>query len=269
MCTKTYIRDSCFHSSRLAIKNSRPFSKIAALLRLGTKYEIGHLRAEAMRRLCADFPSTLQQWDRRTKDFSKISYSLGTFFDIINLAREHKIAVILPAVFYTYCRNHFDINMVFDGIPRNDQNELPARLSAEDQRACLLGWQRLLEEQSRKSFFWLDPNKNNTLFKHCRTRTQCDRARSELLTDLWHPVPKIMALDAWDNDWEDGMCHACVTAAMRSQEDGRGKIWSQLPSLFDLPQWLELLKEEAWNQQSLQGENLLKTMTTCSSVKSL
>ena len=181
---------------------------------------------------------------------------MGHIFDVINLAREHKIYLILPAAFYTFCHHHFDIAMVFDGIPRSDLNKPSASLSAEDQRACLLGWQRLLEQQTQRSLFWLDPNKNAMLFKHCRTRTQCDRARRELLTDLWHPAPTFMALDPWDSDWEDGMCQTCVTAAMRSQEDGRGKIWNQLPSSFDLPQWSVLLKEEAWKEQSMQSRNL-------------
>jgi len=178
------------------------------------------------------------------KRICKISSHLRQIFDIINLAREHKISLILPAAFYKYCRYRFT-QMVFDGIPRTDPNESPASLCAEDQRACLVGWQRL----AAKSDF-LDPNKNNTLFKHCRTRTACDQASREVLADLWHPAPKFMALNAWDSDWEDGMCRACVIVAMRSQEDDRGKIWNKLPSTFGLPPWSDLLNDKAWKEQS-------------------
>jgi hypothetical protein len=206
-----------------------------------------------MRRLCADFPSTLQQFDKHTKQSAKISSHLGHLFDVINLAREHQITLILPAVFYMYCRYHFDIKMVFDGILRTDPEESPAKLSPEDRRACLIGWQRLLDEQTRISFLWLDPVKGATLFKSCRRQSRCEMARRELLIDLWHPATKFMPLDAWDSDWEDGMCQHCITAAMRSQEDGRGKIWNRLPSSFGLPPWPELLAEETRKEQSLQG----------------
>lgn len=112
------------------------------------------------------------------------------------ISPKHGISLIFPAAYYTFCRYHFDIAKVFDGIPRYDPNEPPASLSAEGQRACLLGWQKLLDQQTQISFLWLDPNKNSSLFMYCRRRTQCDMARRDLLADLWHPAPKFMALDA-------------------------------------------------------------------------
>jgi hypothetical protein len=73
---------------------------VAAMLRLGSKYEFQHLREEALVRLRAEFPTTLGDWDRLPSDFTHIQEQKGILFDIVNLALEQGLLSILPAAYY-------------------------------------------------------------------------------------------------------------------------------------------------------------------------
>jgi len=81
------------------------FPIVAAMLRLGTKYQIPIIRQEAIRCLELSFPSTLEKMDAvpasdlDDREFSSIKIEDEEFMDLVTLARECNVPSILPAVF--------------------------------------------------------------------------------------------------------------------------------------------------------------------------
>ena len=121
-----------------------PFPVVAAYLRLGIKYDIEHLRIEAVDVLSAGFPSTLEENDVETLGYEQgvqpLVYERSIFFDVITLVRETGMDYILPAAYCRYC-GMFALDEVWEGIERVDGTR--SVLSTQDQKAILRGWHAL------------------------------------------------------------------------------------------------------------------------------
>lgn len=86
------------------------FEVISGVLRLSSKYLIEHLRIRCIQWLRADWPSTLEGWERRERlatDDGK-RYTPREWYAhpvrMINLARELSLDELLPAAFYDLSR---------------------------------------------------------------------------------------------------------------------------------------------------------------------
>ncbi|KAJ7629246.1 hypothetical protein DFH06DRAFT_1141243 [Mycena polygramma] len=95
-------------------RETKTFSQVAAMWRLGNKYEFSELRDDSLQRLEYLFPSSLSLFQERYYDKqvqktrqaplkSPIHHYPGLVFDAINLARETNLLSILPAAFYRAC----------------------------------------------------------------------------------------------------------------------------------------------------------------------
>jgi len=84
------------------------FPVVAAMLRLGTIYQIHRFRKEAIQCLQLSFPSTLSEMDAvgttklSARTFPSISIRDEEFMDLITVACECDLPSILPATFYGY-----------------------------------------------------------------------------------------------------------------------------------------------------------------------
>ena len=80
--------------------------RIAAMVRLGRKYELTTLYEEAMRRLQSDFPSDLPAWKKvcvqKRRNFTQNKRNL---IDIVNLAVEQNLLSVLPTAMLVLCKN--------------------------------------------------------------------------------------------------------------------------------------------------------------------
>ncbi|KAJ7494486.1 hypothetical protein B0H11DRAFT_1654592, partial [Mycena galericulata] len=108
--------------------------KVAAILRLSTKYEVEYLRKRAMIHLSSGYATSLN-------DREKIK-SLATFpilprdaIVVINLAREVDCPWILPTAFYDYCK-HVGPQEIFSGMQKDG---VLLSLSEDDKKICLGG----------------------------------------------------------------------------------------------------------------------------------
>jgi hypothetical protein len=81
-----------------------PFAVVAALIRLGRKYNFHDILELAVERVTFENPKTLEEYqglfsDRKYRSTRIVPYN-GIFFDIITLARENNILSALPSAYY-------------------------------------------------------------------------------------------------------------------------------------------------------------------------
>jgi hypothetical protein len=203
---------------------------------MGNKYDITALRAEATRRLTADYPSTLGEYNDSSLDSRMIETYSGCTVDAVDLAREFNLLRLLPAAFYQCCRD-YTYRQILQG--RQRPGGSVTILSVEDQETCLLGKETLMASQVHETFRWLEIDAQDGA---CTTET-CISARRKIFQSLWYPEPKCAALFSWKLDWNSQLCEDCAVTCPPRHEAGRAAIWSALPSIFGLPDWQELLKE--------------------------
>ena len=76
------------------------------MVRTGRKYDIEMFREEALFRLKAEFPSTVEEWTESVGLHQQIKHHPGFCFDVINLALEANLQTILPSAYF-YCTQYF------------------------------------------------------------------------------------------------------------------------------------------------------------------
>ena len=81
----------------------------------------------------------------------------------------------------------------------------------------------------------------------CNTQETCDLARKTVFLKLFtceDPCPDIsISVSKWDVKWEKDLCKHCQVACARLHKEGSYVKWSQLPEMFDLPDWDDLTGE--------------------------
>jgi hypothetical protein len=226
-----------FMISYFTVKQKLPLGIVAACLRLGTKYEIAHLKAEALRRLYNDFPPTFNQVDQLY--FGKnqlIEQYNGIAVDVVRLAHENNISSILPAALYGLCRYSFDV--IIHGGRRPDGTF--SILSIEDQKTCILAKGKLIRLQAVETFGWLNLPDDGQ-YPGCVG--DCAGLKRSIFRHFWLPTPSCSALQPFKQSWAKSMCATCAADSSRKHNAGREKIWNQLPSIFGMRPWVELLDD--------------------------
>ncbi|KAJ6542621.1 hypothetical protein B0H19DRAFT_1267860 [Mycena capillaripes] len=126
-----------------------PLPFIAAIVRMGRKYDFKNLLAAAVQRLTHENPQTLEEYERTTVLLeNRIGYSAtqivpnsGLIFDMVTLARENDFLAALPCAYFRLIRRCND-KTILDGIPQN--HGPPITLSSLDQRLCIIGSKKLI-----------------------------------------------------------------------------------------------------------------------------
>ena len=83
------------------------FLVIAAMLRIGKKYEIQHLRDQALAVMKQELPANLDKFDEVYTDWTHLDFPLDDVYDtgakqhatIVNLANECGVQTILPVAY--------------------------------------------------------------------------------------------------------------------------------------------------------------------------
>lgn len=221
-------------ASHFSDKKKLTMPVVTACYRLGRKYDISHLQAEAHRRLLHEFPSTLDNFNQFWRDGQAIEGYSGYITDVVDFAREQALLSILPTAFYFSCR--FTNEQILRGRERPDSSI--ARLGPEDQIRCVIGREKLFELQATETFGWLTASAID-----CNTK-RCAIAKARIMKEIWMPPTTIVrALNVWSPSWVTDLCHKCEAEAIRKHKEGREKIWSILPSIFGLPSWDDLTND--------------------------
>ncbi|KAF8216779.1 hypothetical protein K438DRAFT_2007552 [Mycena galopus ATCC 62051] len=216
-----------------------PLPVIAALIRLGRKYDFKNLFDSALARLTSEYPTTLQEYDALPDGigFTSVEEYPGLDLDIISLATEHSISSILPYAYY-YVLRTFSLIQLFDGISRGDGTV--ACPSGLDLRRCVIARERLLAKQCQPDYTFGWTRKD---FCGCTTPAQCRTLRDGVLSEYLDDADiGALALPFYILDGFK-FCAACTRHAYECMIAGRKKIWDELPGFFDLPPWDELGNE--------------------------
>ena len=86
------------------MRKSMPIDLLAAILRLGKKYEIDYLCDEGLKRLRLDLPNTLEQWNTSYETYSHICVVEDQ--KILQLCYELSISSCLPTAYLVFVTNY-------------------------------------------------------------------------------------------------------------------------------------------------------------------
>ncbi|KAJ7240835.1 hypothetical protein B0H12DRAFT_1134223 [Mycena haematopus] len=215
-----------------------PLSSIAALIRLGRKYDFQNLLHSAVGRLTFENPSTLEEYDARLVDGKRyvatriVAYP-GLLYDMLTVARENGILSALPCAYYRAGHLHKPESL-FEGVSREDGTS--SSLAPVDQQRCILGREKLIRAQTQDGYTleWLrEWNADG-----CTDPAGCNKWRASMVRKYlnhlttWAFTPFINVRAT--------ICGPCSKQIEQSMISGRKKLWQDLPSFFDLSPWNEL-----------------------------
>lgn len=219
-----------------------PILILAAFLRIGRKYEIDHVRKQAISRLSNTLPSDFQAWCAtynspirpRPGNIIKIDYNNDEHLTLVNIIRENDLLVYLPPALYRcVAQDTGKYISIFHSIPDTTK----PILSIHDIQLCVQAYKNICYLQATETLSWLVPNETQP---PCSSR-RCVAIRGKLFRLYLFPSPVCIPFVEWQAKWQThGLCDECATTSRKSHDEGRLKIWNQLPSVFELPDWEEL-----------------------------
>lgn len=223
------------------------------MLRLGFKYQIDHIRNEAIHLLQQCFPEDLDDYITvHTSDLLRDNESSGCLTNIycnhasvysahedciavVNLARIFDLDSLLPAAFYA-CAQLSD-EVLFNGY-KDSRGEV-WKLSSADLQRCMSG-QRRLRSAVIQSFQWL----LEIPAEECKKAVVCKSFVQEDLVISWRyfeagDVDALLDNERLNTDlpWqlENKYCKVCVKFAQTHYDSERLATWDALRVFFDLP----------------------------------
>ncbi|KAJ7169113.1 hypothetical protein C8R43DRAFT_982299 [Mycena crocata] len=232
-----YLLKALYTPTYLA-QQALPLLAVAALIRLGRKYDFRDLLDSALERLTFENPSTLEEYDARlatngSYSPTRIIYDNGIFMDTLTLARENSILSVLPCAYYRATQRHYGAKLV-NGTSRGDGTR--SSLAPVDQCKCLVGHTKLLKAQIQPGFpqAWIRSWPAN---ENCTNPTQCAKVRDASIRTY---LDNLSLLALSQLVLGRSLCNSCAARIGAMGVDGRKKVWDELPSFFDLPPWGEL-----------------------------
>ncbi|KAJ7042106.1 hypothetical protein C8F04DRAFT_1031061 [Mycena alexandri] len=218
------------------------FEKVAAILRLSTKYEVDYLRKRALAHLSSGYPTTLAAWRADDPGLGAATFPVlpSDALATINLAREVACPWVLPTALYDYCK-FTGPGEIFSGTL---QDGVLLQLCAADKQLCLEA-----RETQREA------SKDLETFLTALVPEDCTGAEGGCLSSrlVWIRYLNKLRQDGFWLDptevWEHWdvfgthVCTPCLLACEKKYEDARQAVWLSIPAMFNLPNWSELEAE--------------------------
>ncbi len=210
------------------------------MLRLGSKYEVDHIRDDAIFRLRLCFPSALPEYDSclhvKSPQPPISDITTKDAICVVNLARKFQLDVLLPSALYTCCQllNVFLVNGV------SYPNDTIEKLSPNDLLLCLDSRDTLLEENTTNTAFLCSP----TASASCIHTGVCVRGMRSLIRTA--QKEEIFARDdplknlapfLRRHASEVGVCEPCIDNLVALSVQGRVRVWEGLGELFGVKDW--------------------------------
>ncbi|KAF5340559.1 hypothetical protein D9611_007304 [Ephemerocybe angulata] len=201
------------------VSGGLPMPVVAAMVRMGRKYDIDHIKLEGLSRLKKLFPESLDDWDRlRTS----------------GITPEHELQGLLDLTIEAINLAHEDHDMWLDNHPA-----VPAAALGP----CFDGRDELYRTQWERVYAWLD---GVGAYPGCLHQAECLASGRVLMSRIWKHPNLWCTFHDWGRVVEEHdhlvkiLCSSCASQAENSQNAGRVKLWDNLPHLFGLGSWNEL-----------------------------
>ncbi|KAJ7366481.1 hypothetical protein DFH08DRAFT_665507, partial [Mycena albidolilacea] len=229
-----------YNPYRFYHKIKLPFDLLACSLRLGRKYEAPTFKQDSVQRLYAEFPKTLDLWDKRQACFRlySLEYTRPTasvLIDLLNLAYENGVYTCIPALSFR-CLNLYPLSKLFEGIDREDGSRA---VLPDATKVTLAHALESIQFFRRINLEWLREEGEVVPHRDCEVDDECEAHRQQIAAlTMWTS----RALEPWDvvasGEWAGRFCKEwCEPAARLEHEAGRRRAWDQLPDFFGLPEW--------------------------------
>ncbi|KAJ6497138.1 hypothetical protein C8R47DRAFT_1041832 [Mycena vitilis] len=225
------------------------FEKVAAVLRLSTKYDVEYLRKRALTHLSSAYPTSLAQWREGALPLATFPVLRSDALATINLAREVDCRWVLPTAFYDYCKFTGPAE-IFRG---TTQDGLLLSLPAPDTPLCLEARETQREASKDLEHFLTaplekcvpnpSPSANGKEQGCLGSRFVWLRYLQRLRQDgVW--LDPTEPWEHWDH-FADHVCAPCLLSCQKKYEDARQAVWLSIPGMFNLPGWTELEAERS------------------------
>ncbi|KAJ7165467.1 hypothetical protein C8R43DRAFT_878512 [Mycena crocata] len=183
---------------------------LSGLLRLATKYDVGHLRDRMISILASIYPTSLPEWVLRQCPAGYEEHD-GDDFIALNLALEVDVYVILPSIYYACCRHPFAAL-------------LDAPLSITDKKKCVAAVEAFERTWRGKVYGML-----LDVISTCDDEGGCHEMQVRWIRD--HGLPTFA--DVFEFDWDAvALCAECTEAGKDEYARERLALWNALPTLF-------------------------------------
>lgn len=233
-------------------RNIDDFFYLAGILRLATKYFIGHLRHQAIAYLTRTWSYTLQGHDEMVETalsapiVDKLTYPYVHPLHVLNLARETHVRIIIPSVLYFL--SLYRIEDLIRGDHAKLKVDHPSRpsstLSASDITDYSIIFQRRIE-------YTMDFVRricgDRRPAEGCVRGEMCSRAFASLglrLSRTWMIrtalIHYIVQVTRDIGGRQSDFCTSCRTAFLQDSAAFREEVWEGLPALFGMPSWEDL-----------------------------
>ncbi|RPD53662.1 hypothetical protein L226DRAFT_482950 [Lentinus tigrinus ALCF2SS1-7] len=223
------------------------FDAISAYVRLGHKYQMDHLLAQALDFLRHYFPTDFEKW-KTYKDYVPESWTPVQAIGVVNISRLTACGSILPAALSVCCT--LEGSELLQGFERKDGTK--EKLTEEDTALCFTALNKLTQASARVMLEAFAPFTS----PECLSRKECQRGVQALLysyTDDSRTIADHHPFRPWSY-YTEGSRHALIICAtcqriLRSRlENGQRRTWNQLPQLLGIT-------VEGWSGQADEGED--------------
>lgn len=232
---------------RYVMPNQRmEFSVVAALIRLGHKYQMTALRDAALARLQTCFTTSFAVWAELTRyephRSASMSFRRRDAIAVVNLARLTGTASVLPGALYLCCQ--LSAQELVSGLHGPDG--VCERLAPDDLARCIDGRSALLSHTAHVVARILSPS----VSVHCLEPPACRVTLEACLQSFQSPESKALQSHDVLQSWEDAfdtygvpmerLCEKCFDLLWLREFQERQKIWKILPELMgvEVPDWL-------------------------------
>lgn len=222
-------------------------TEVSAMLRLGSKYQVDHVRDEAIHRLRRCFPSKLSAFPARNVYLQDPGWALSESISlrkkdaiaVVNLARAFDLDFLLPPAFYLCAQ--LDDDELVDGV--TDDFGEPVKLSSHDLKICIQGRTSLTKADVRSLKPLFFPKPSDKCFK--AQGGECIEVKRQLVQELWYenlanPNALVEAthwLKSYAVSRQNPLCSPCVEELMEAYDLQRQKTWDSLGKYFQVPTW--------------------------------
>ncbi|KAF9467030.1 hypothetical protein BDZ94DRAFT_1250360 [Collybia nuda] len=213
-----------------------PLNVFEAFLRLGHKYQVLHLRDEAVACLATEFPTTLKEWDDLLDDYTALDVSdePNASLQLLRLANEFRLNRYIPTLVLSAAVTS-SLEDLYDHVPHT--------ISANNALQIAMAAEKFREARNEVTFAWLKLLPSN----QCTTTKACIAAARRIASLNFFEFKTGTSstlgtnpLTEWEDSWGKRLCSHCGPYAHSYHEAGRILVWGNLPTYCKLPKWDDL-----------------------------